>query len=117
MEFWSAEGILNCLKAVSFSINRRGIKGAVRGGQEAKSFRERTKIYFPDDDDILPPRGSKWVPFFDEVVGYIRSYHRKLRTVEDRERITESLEDIFGHLQCLPDSEKFTSTKEGRIWG
>jgi len=120
MEFWSAEGILNRLKAVSFSINRSGIKGAVRGGQDAKSFRERTKIYFPDDDDILPPRGSKWVPFFAEVVGYIRTYHRRLRAlsdVEDRERITEGLEDIFGHLQCLPNSEQFTSTKEGRVWG
>ena len=119
MEFWSAGSILNCLKAVSFSINRCGIKGAVRGGQDAKSFRVRTKIYFPDDDDVLPPRGSKWVPFFAEAVGYIRSYHEKLRTlneVEDRERITGSLEDIFGHLQCLPDSEGFTSTKEGRVW-
>ena len=120
MEFWSAEGILNRLKAVSFSINRSGIKGAVRGGQEAKSFRKRTKIYFPDDDGILPPRGSKWVPFFAEVVGYIQSYHSKLRTLndeEDRERITDGLEDIFGHLQCLPDSEQFTTTKEGRVWG
>ena len=120
MEFWSAEGILNRLKAVSFSINRSGIKGAVRGGQEAKSFRKRMKIYFPDDDGILPPRGSKWVPFFAEVVGYIRSYHSKLRTLndeEDRERLTDGLEDIFGHLQCLPDSEQFTTTKEGRVWG
>jgi hypothetical protein len=119
MEFWSAGSILNSLKAVSFSINRSGINGAVRGGQEAKSFRVRTKIYFPDDDNILPPRGSKWVPFFAEVVGYIRSYHTKLRTlkeVEDRQRMTESLEDIFAQLQCLPDSEQFTSAKAGRIW-
>lgn len=119
MEFWSAGSILNSLKAVSFSINRSGINGAVRGGQEAKSFRVRTKIYFPDDDNILPPRGSKWVPFFAEVVGYIRSYHMKLRTlkeVEDRQRMTESLEDIFAQLQCLPDSEQFTSAKAGRIW-
>jgi hypothetical protein len=120
MEFWSAGSILNCLKAVSFSINRSGIRGAVRGGQGAKSFRERTKIYFPDDDGILPPRGSKWAPFFVEVVGYIGSYHRQLRTLneaEDGRRVTESLEDIFSHLQCLPDSEGFTSTKEGRVWG
>ena len=103
----------------SFRINRSGIEGAVRGGQEAKPFREPTKIYFPDDDGILPPRGSKWVPLFSAVVGYIRSYHRKPRTVkevEDRQRITASLEDIFAHLQCLPDSQRFTSTKEGKLW-
>jgi len=56
---------------------------------------------------------------FAEVVGHIRSYHRKLKTlneVDDRQGITESLEDIFAHLQCLPDSETFTGTKEGRVW-
>ena len=62
---------------------------------------------------------SKWVPLFVDVVGYIESYHWKLRAakdVEDRQRITDSLEDIFVHLQCLPDSEGFVSTKEGRVW-
>ena len=35
---------------------------------------------------------------------------------EDRQRMMESLEDIFAHLQCLPDSEQFMSAKAGRIW-
>ena len=43
----------------------------VRGGQKAKLFRAQTKIYFPDNNGVLPPRESKWVPFFVEVVGYI----------------------------------------------
>jgi len=116
-DYWSAGSILNCLKAVSFSINRSGIQGAVRGGQEAKSFRARTKIYFPDEDGTLPPRGSKWVPCFSDVMGYIRSYHRKPRTVkevEDRQRITESLEAIFAHLQCLPDSDGLRTQRKER---
>lgn len=119
MEFWSALNIVNSLKAVSFSINRCGIKGAVRGSQDAKPFTERTWIYFPDDDSVLPPRGSKWVPFFAERVGYIRRYHEMLRGFsedDDRRNLKQGLEDIFGDVQCLPDSEGFTDTKEGKTW-
>ena len=39
-----------------------------------------------------------------------------LTQANNRERIIQSLEDIFGHLQCLPDFEQFTSIKEGRVW-
>lgn len=119
MTFWSAHSIQHSLKAVSFAINRSGIKGAVPGGKEVKSFRDRTKIYFPDEDAGTPPRGSKWVPFFSPQVGYIKHYHDKLRTMrreEDRESFIIGLEDIFAHLQCLPDSESFTETKEGKTW-
>jgi uncharacterized protein with WD repeat len=41
---------------------------------------------------------------------------RALKEVDERQRVSDSLEDIFAHLQCLPDSEQFTSAKEGRIW-
>lgn len=119
MAFWSAESIVMSLKAVSFSMNRFGIKGVVRGSQDAKSFRERTWIYFPEADGVLPPRGSKWVPFFAERVGYIRRYHEMIKGMgeeEDRQNLKDALEDIFAQLQCLPDSEGFTEAKEGKTW-
>ncbi|KAF8909044.1 hypothetical protein CPB84DRAFT_1843385 [Gymnopilus junonius] len=119
MKFWSAENIVNTLKAVSFSINWCRIRGAVRGSQDAKSFMERTWIYFPANNGVFPPRGSKWIPFFAERVGYIKRFHKMLEGMggEDGERnIREGLEDIFGELQCLPDSESFTETKEGKTW-
>ncbi|KAF8188748.1 hypothetical protein BJ912DRAFT_814135, partial [Pholiota molesta] len=119
MMFWSAENVVDTLKSVSFSINRCGIKGAVRGSQDAKSFRERTWIYFPDNNGVLPPRGSKWVPFFADRVGYIKRFHDMLATMaqeEERINLKNGLEDIFGELQCLPDSEAFTKNKEGKTW-
>ncbi|KAF9474942.1 hypothetical protein BDN70DRAFT_814888 [Pholiota conissans] len=119
MMFWTAENIVNILKAVSISINRCGIKGSVKGTQDAKSFRQRTWIYFPDNNGVYPPRGSKWVAFFADTVGYIQKYHDMLDAFsrdEDKLNLKNGLEDIFGELQCLPDSEPFTATKEGKTW-
>ena len=118
MEAWSALNVSINIAQPVFWINRSGLKGAVPGGREAASFSRRTKIYFPDLR-TLPPSGSKWTPFLNEKVGYIHAYHTKMDRLktEEQEALDEEIKHIFFHLQCLPDSEPFTSSREGRTWG
>lgn len=114
---WTGFNIHSRLKQPVFFINRSGIRGAVPGGTEAKSFQQRCKIFFPDPG-ITPPRGSKWSPFLLPTVGYIQLYHERMRRMNDdeREALESSLEGLFSVLQCLPDSEPYSATKEGKTW-
>jgi len=118
MAIWSASNVSISIKNSVFILNRSGVNGAVPGGNESRSFRERSIIYFPSPG-ILPPSGSKWFPFFNAKVGYIHEYHKSLDLLqedEEKDGLKESIGDLFNEIQCLPESEGFTSRKEGRTW-
>jgi hypothetical protein len=115
MESWAVAEVYNKLASIRFLPCNSKLKGAPRGRPE-KSFRERFKMYFPD---AKPPKSSQWLLFW-EPPGYIGEYRRILHDMDNDEDAVENLiadiQELFDHIQCLPNSQGYTTSTGGRVW-
>ena len=113
MESWTVEQVYSRLASVQFLPCNAKLKGAPRGWPE-RSFSEQFKMYFPDD--IEPPMSSEWLCFW-ESPGYIREYHHILHNMDNdedsRERLDADIQELFCHMQCLPNSQGYITSTGG----
>src|ERR1700678_2413347 len=106
---WTVDFMLqHCVNPVFLPCNTRVRHGP---GRHVPSFSERVKLYFPlENEGAL---GKTWSGFAVEP-GYIHQFREMMKDVIHKEELARCLEDLLGHCQCLPDSERSKSTN--RVW-
>jgi hypothetical protein len=105
MELWACQKILALLGGKStFLPSTHGLEGAPKKKNSDVSFQELRLLFFPSKDKHFKPN-TIWTGF-TEPGGYIRRYWEVLEEKNDMpeviDAIHESLDEIFGGLQCLP---------------
>jgi len=109
MRCWTVTSVDDTLACVTFEACNVGIQNHAgitpgRMGPRAKSFADRSAIFFPDLNATRKDC-SQW----DELWrgdGYIAEYHRALDGVEEAQQaaLRSELREVFSNLHCLPAS-------------
>jgi hypothetical protein len=113
MEVWACQKILSLLGGKStFFPSTYELNGAPKKKNSDVSFKELRTLFFPSPNQHFKPNAI-WA-VYTEPSGYIWRYWEILEEKKDApdviDAIQESLDEIFGQLQCLPQS-----TSDG-IW-
>jgi hypothetical protein len=114
MEVWACQTILTLLGGKStFLPSTYRLEGAPKRKSSDISFRELRSLFFPSPNKHFKSNAI-WVGY-TESGGYIRRYWDFLEEKKDVphiiDAIHERLDEIFGQLQCLPQS-----TADSSIW-
>jgi hypothetical protein len=107
MEVWACQNILAILGGKStFLPSTHRLEGAPKKKNSDVSFLELRSLHFPSPNKYFKPN-SIWIGFIEQR-GYIGRYWEILEEKKDVpdvvDAIHESLDEIFGQLQCLPQS-------------
>lgn len=108
MKCWTVTSVDDTLASVAFEAcnvglqNRAGVTPG-RMGPRAKSFADRSNVFFPPEN--AKKDGSQW----DELSkgdGYIAEYHRTLNGMGEEEQLAlhSEIREVFSNLHCLPAS-------------
>jgi hypothetical protein len=114
MEVWACQKILALLGGKStFLPSTYQLEGAPKKKNSDVSFQELRLLFFPSPNKNFKPN-TIWEGY-TEPSGYIRRYWEVLEAKKDVpdviDGIHEMLDEIFGKLQCLPQS-----TGDSSIW-
>jgi hypothetical protein len=109
MEVWACQNILALLGGKSaFLPSTHGLEGAPKRKNSDISFQELRSFFFPNPNKHFKAN-TIWGGFI-EPSGYVWRYWKVLEEKKDApdiiEAIHESLDEIFGQLQCLPQCTK-----------
>ena len=107
MEIWACQTILGLLGGKSiFLPSTYQLEGAPKKKKADVSFRELRSLFFPCPNKDFRPN-TIWEGYMEQS-GYIGRYWEVLKEKEDEPDIIDGihnyLDDIFGQLQCLPQS-------------
>jgi hypothetical protein len=105
MEIWACGNILALLGGKStFLPSTHQLEGAPKKKNPDVSFQELRSLFFPSPNKHFKA-STIWVGFM-ESTGYVRRYWKLLEEKRDTpdiiDAIHQSLDEIFGQLQCLP---------------
>lgn len=114
IRLWSAVEVYEHVRNVQWKAIKT--KAKFRGrGQRKDDFPARLSMYFPKMSS--KPKNGPWLLSFQHH-WYIHEYNRILESsnAETVTQLHQALGTLFGHLQCLPDSQRCTPKTAGRTW-